>query len=107
MTEPADILIPIPSASVATHRKPRVVSVEIANGETLVGKSLTFRWQTVPVRDESGVGVRVPGEPERAPHLDSAVAFDPQNADHVAVVTAMDRIAKAEYARLTAPEVTP
>ena len=104
MPTPTDILIPLPAEQVATHRKPRVYWVGIDNGEALAGKRLTFHWQTVPVRTESGEAVRVTGEPERAPQYDSSVAFDAANADHVAMMTILDKIAKAEYARITAPQ---
>jgi hypothetical protein len=92
MPEPADILVPIPADQVATHRKPRVYGAQVINAKS--ERSISFLWQSVPGRLVNGEFVETDGPAREEPSLSVNVPFDPQDADHVAVLVALDRIAK-------------
>lgn len=92
MTQPADIVVPIPAEQVATHRKPRVYGGEIVNrkGEQYI----EFAWESIPGRLVDDTFVEVAGKSQEEPALRRRVLFDTNNADHVAVLVLLDKIAK-------------
>lgn len=106
-------LIPLPTESIATHRKVRWPQLTIYNGETYESCCIQAQAVTVPVRLDGEEVVRVEGMQELLSGRQILIRYDEADPRHQQLYALLDELVKEADAKalaqppMTIPPVVP